>query len=169
MQELFNQLGIDWKLLLSQAVNFILLLLVLTFLIYKPLLRIMKERKVKIELGMRGAEEAALRIAQAEKIKKEKIAEAEKQAVSIIKDAEESALKAKEQIAVEAREKSDTIISDAAQVAERRRIEQLQKLLGEAKQLIKEAITRTVYMKPAQVDEKLIEQALSKIKKEKSL
>lgn len=167
MPELLRQLGIDWKLLLSQAVNFILLLAILTFFVYRPLLKMMRERREKIELGMRGAEEAELRITQAEKIKEEKISQAEKQALSIIKSAEQSAGKVKEQMLADARIKSAALIKDATEVSERRRIEALQNLLSEAKSLVKEAIVKTISLSPEQIDEKLIAQALNKIKKEK--
>ncbi|TSC75314.1 MAG: F-type H+-transporting ATPase subunit b [Parcubacteria group bacterium Gr01-1014_30] len=164
MSELLHQLGIDWKLLLSQAVNFLVLLAVLTFFLYRPLLRIMRERRQKIELGMRGAEEAEHIIAQAEDTKKQKIAAAEGQALSIISSAEKEALKQKEQLILEARSKSDALLEEAADVAERRLIEQLSSLLADAKQLIKDAIVKTVSLRPDQVDEKLIDQAVHQIK-----
>src|SRR3989339_692771 len=54
--ELLFQLGINWKLFLSQVVNFFILLLVLTFFVYKPLIRIIKERSKKIKEGLEKAE-----------------------------------------------------------------------------------------------------------------
>ena len=51
MSELLSQLGIDPKLLLSQGVNFGLVIIILTFLVYKPLVKILNERKQKIEFG----------------------------------------------------------------------------------------------------------------------
>lgn len=169
MQELFYQLGVDWKLLLSQSVNFLLLLAVLTFLFYRPLLKMMKERREKIEMGMKGAKEAEKIIVQAQTIKEKKIASAEASAVNIIKKAESEAGKVKEGILVEAREKSDTILKEAADVAQRREREELARLLVQAKSLVKEAIVKAVSLKPEQVDEKLISQALNKIKEEKGL
>ena len=50
--QLLSQLGIDWKLFLSQAVNFFILLLVLTFFVYKPLIKIVKERNKRIKEGL---------------------------------------------------------------------------------------------------------------------
>ena len=169
MPELLYQLGIDWKLLLSQAVNFILLLALLTFLLFRPLLKIMRERKEKIDLGIRGAEEVEFRIAQADKIKEKKITAAESQALSIIKYAEKTAQKTKEQILFEARQKSDILLKEASEISERQRIASLQNLLAEAKSLVKEAIVRTVALGPEQVDEKLVKEAVRKIKEEKSL
>lgn len=58
MSELFAAFGVDWKLLLIQAVNFGLLLSVLTYFLYKPVLRIIDERQRKIAEGVKTAEEA---------------------------------------------------------------------------------------------------------------
>ena len=55
MEQLFSQLGIDWHLLLSQAVNFFLLLIVLRVFAYKPLLAFLHERRRKIEEGLAKA------------------------------------------------------------------------------------------------------------------
>ena len=51
--ELLFQLGINWKLFLSQAVNFFILLGVLTFFVYKPLIKVIKERNQKISEGLK--------------------------------------------------------------------------------------------------------------------
>lgn len=58
MQELFETFGINWKLLLIQAVNFGLLLLVLWYFLYRPVLRMIDERREKIAEGVRNAEAA---------------------------------------------------------------------------------------------------------------
>ncbi len=59
MNDLFEQLGINWKLFLSQTVNFFILLFVLKVFVYKPLLAIIKERSKKIKEGLEKAEEAS--------------------------------------------------------------------------------------------------------------
>ena len=69
MNELFSQLGIDPKLLLAQGVNFVILLVVLTKFVYKPLMKMVEERRKKIELGIKGGEKAEQIIKQAEQEK----------------------------------------------------------------------------------------------------
>ena len=69
MSELFSQLGIDWKLLLAQGVNFVILLVVLTKFVYKPLMKMVEARRQKIELGIRGGEMAEKIIKTAEEEK----------------------------------------------------------------------------------------------------
>ena len=47
--ELFGKLGIEWKLLLAQGLNFILLLIILRKFLYKPILKMLDERRAKAE------------------------------------------------------------------------------------------------------------------------
>ena len=91
MQQLLSQLGIDWHLLLSQAVNFLVLLIVLRFFLYKPLLKLLADRKKKIEEGVEKAKMADVRLLEANETSKEKIREAEKQAIGIIQKTENDA------------------------------------------------------------------------------
>ena len=48
MDQLFAAFGINWELLAMQAANFGLLLLVLWYFLYRPVLRIIDERRTKI-------------------------------------------------------------------------------------------------------------------------
>lgn len=77
--ELLAKFGIDVRLLIAQAVNFLLLLGILTWAVYRPLLRIMNERSRKIQAALDDAkaietERAALaahRAAELAKVKAE--------------------------------------------------------------------------------------------------
>src|ERR1700678_2255452 len=91
MSQLLSQLGIDWHLLLSQVINFFLLLLVLWYFIYKPLLKLLHDRKDKIEQGIVKAEEADRRLIEVDEIGKGKIKEAEGMAMNILKKTESDA------------------------------------------------------------------------------
>ena len=89
--ELLFQLGINWKLFLSQAINFFILLVVLTFFVYKPLIKVIKERNQKIKTGLDKAEEATARLKEIDNIGKEKIKEAEQKGIEMIKETENRA------------------------------------------------------------------------------
>lgn len=49
-------LGIDLKLLIAQAVNFVILLLVLRKFLYGPIVKMLCDRKEKVEQGIKDAE-----------------------------------------------------------------------------------------------------------------
>src|SRR3990167_8274979 len=55
--------GIDWQLLIAQGVNFLILAGLLTWLLYKPVLRIVKERQAFVAKGVEDAERAAKKLA----------------------------------------------------------------------------------------------------------
>lgn len=57
--ELLAKLGVDWKLLLAQVANFTILLSVLTFFVYRPLLRVIDERRERIRKSMDDAGQIA--------------------------------------------------------------------------------------------------------------
>jgi len=164
MSELFSQLGIDWKLLLAQGVNFVILLFVLTKFVYKPLMKMVEERKKKIELGIKGGEKAEHIIKEAEEEKVGIIREADTQAIGIISEAEHTAQKKAQEIGLQADKKARGILREAMLMAERKEKEEMEKVSAEAKKLVKEAIIKTVQLKPEQVDEKLIEEAVTGLK-----
>src|SRR3990167_77286 len=89
MSELFAAFGIDWKLLIVQAINFALLLTLLTYLLYKPILRLIDERREKV--GDAGRESEAM-VAAARSRADEKgveiVRSAEQRAAALVKDAE---------------------------------------------------------------------------------
>lgn len=53
--ELLSKLGIDWKLLIAQIVNFTILLGVLTYFVYRPLLNLLDARRERIRKAMEDA------------------------------------------------------------------------------------------------------------------
>src|SRR3989344_2351602 len=167
MSELLSQLGINGKLLLSQGVNFFIVLAVVTVFVYRPLLKVLNERKGKIELGLKGAREAEKRLAEIEEIKAEKIRESEKKAVLLLKQAEEKAGVRGEEILGEAEKRADELLEKAGKVEEQRRIEALTRISEESKDIIKKALAKMVELKPGAIDEALIEEVSGEIKKQR--
>lgn len=164
MSELFSQLGVDWKLLISQAANFFILLAALTFLIYRPLARVMEERRKKIEFGIEGAGKAEEKLKEAEKIKEEKVSEGERAALKIIGGAEGDAKKRFSAIVAEAEKKAEDVLKESAVIAEHQKQEAMQKLMQEAGMLVRESIGKAVSERPESVDEKLVQGAVAAIK-----
>ena len=62
MEEIVKVFGIRWELVVIQAVNFGLLLLILWWFLYRPLVAIMAKRQQVIEQGVRDAEVAKERL-----------------------------------------------------------------------------------------------------------
>ncbi|MBI2593944.1 F0F1 ATP synthase subunit B, partial [Candidatus Daviesbacteria bacterium] len=64
MEKILSDFGVQPVLLLAQIVNFLVLLWILNKLLYKPVLKVLEERKAKIEKGLKNAEEIEKRLAQ---------------------------------------------------------------------------------------------------------
>ena len=165
MNQLFEQLGIDWKLFLSQVVNFFVLLAVLTFFMYKPLIKIIKERNQKIKEGLAKAEEADLRLKDIDNIGKEKIKEAEQQSINILKNAEERAKILDRDLQKKAEERQKETLELIKRNALMAQEEANKKVLAQSAELVKKAIVKTVELSPEKIDEALIKKAVSEINK----
>ncbi len=59
MQEIIHAFGIDWRLIVIQIFNFGLLVGVLWYFLYTPILNLLSEREEKIKKGIDDAENAA--------------------------------------------------------------------------------------------------------------
>jgi len=166
MNQLIFQLGIDWKLFLSQAVNFFILLLVLTFFVYKPIIKIIKQRNAKLKEGLDKAEEADVRLKEIDVIGKGKIKEAEQKGIEMIK-ATESKAKALDKENQEKLEKKQQEAAELLKLSIKKQQEEAKELvLKNAIDLVKKTLIKTVEMKPADVDEALIKKAATEIKNE---
>jgi F-type H+-transporting ATPase subunit b len=166
MSQLFSQLGIDWHLLLSQAVNFLILLVVLRMVAYKPLLKLLHDRRMKIEEGITKAKEADTRLREVEEIGKGKIHEAEAKSLAILKKTEGDARVLEEKLLAEAKRKEAEEIKNAEAV--RRAEEEVSRraMEKEAAALVRAALVKTVELAPNAIDDALIARA---IKESKSL
>lgn len=106
------KLGVDWKLLLAQVVNFLVLLWVLRRFAYRPMLEFLEKRTEKIESGLRDAKLAAEKLAEIEAKEREVLDEARKESVAMIARARESAEKTAEKIMIESREESERVLNE---------------------------------------------------------
>lgn len=85
--EVLHKLGIDWKLLIAQGVNFLILLYILKRFVYKPMLAFLDDRAGKIEAGLQNAEAATKKLEAAEQEQKSVLDDAQKQARAIVEEA----------------------------------------------------------------------------------
>jgi len=145
MSQLFAAFGIDWRLLLIQALNFGLLLVVLSYYLYKPILKIIDERREKIAEGVRTAEAAARRLAEAKEEGDKQIGEAAREAQSLVAQARASAEERKTGIIAEAEARAHAMLKDAeARIAEgeRQAFQKSERDIAKAAMLAAEKILR---------------------------
>jgi F-type H+-transporting ATPase subunit b len=116
-----DALGINLGYLISQIVNFILLAVLLYFVAYKPILRMLDERSAKIQKGLQDAEVASQRAAEMEQEYEKRIAEARRDGQEIVAQATQMSEKARQDILEQAREEARAQIDRAREEISRER------------------------------------------------
>ena len=84
MGELINTFQIDWKLIIAQLINFLIVLGVLYKFAYKPVLAMLNDRSEKIDQSLKDAKKIEEKLAATEADHKEVIATARREASIII-------------------------------------------------------------------------------------
>lgn len=161
MNEFLDQFGIDWKLLLSQFVNFSLILIILRVFAYKPLLKILKERKEKIEEGLAKAEQSALRLKEVDQIAKQRLKETDEECIVLLSQTDIKKKKLETELVSKIKQKEEELLKKTEVMAENQKKEIYEKLQKEAGEVIRSAISKAIEIEPEQVDEKLIKKAAS--------
>lgn len=90
--------------ILFQIINFSVVAGALTYLLYKPVQKIMSERAARIEEGQKAAEKALTEQQQAEELTKTSKKTAEKEAATIIAEAKKTADRLSQEIQVKTQE-----------------------------------------------------------------
>lgn len=113
MEELIIKLGIDWKLLIAQIVNFGLLMFLLYKFAYGPMIKFLDKRSKKIADGILNAEEMDKRKDEIEEHGRKIAEKAQEKANELLKESKELAEKEHNIAIEEAREKVKKVIEDA--------------------------------------------------------
>ncbi|HEY4487394.1 MAG TPA: F0F1 ATP synthase subunit B [Candidatus Paceibacterota bacterium] len=121
MSDLFSAFGVKWELLLIQAVNFGLLLTALTYFLYKPILKIIDERREKIAESVRVAEAAQRRLEEAKEKGDKMVGDAAKHAESLVASARMKAETTGSEMMKEAQARADQMMVEARARAEEER------------------------------------------------
>lgn len=118
-----ENLGIQPIQLLAQAINFLLLLYILKKYLYKPILKILDNRKKKIEEGLEYTEKTKIEFEKSEKIKQEMIEEAKQEAQKLLTEAKKSVKKQQVLILEDAEAQAKVLLNKAKKDIDVQRIE----------------------------------------------
>lgn len=117
----FDALGINLPTLIAFVVNFGLLLLILWATLYKPVLKVLDERRRRIEEGLTAADRAAESARESDVRVQEQIRQAQLQGQEIVANAQQIALRVQE----EARRDAETQAAEIARKSQRESQQQL--------------------------------------------
>lgn len=135
-----DALGISGGLLVSQIVNFLLLMVILRMVLYRPVLNMLEARRERIAQSMKDAERASAAAGEAEQEKAKVLEEARREAQEIRAQANRDA----EKIAQEVRSRAETESGEIRMKAQAEAQAQLDTALADAnKQIADLAILAT--------------------------
>lgn len=109
--EFLEKFGVDPLLLLAQIVNFTILLLLLKLFLYKPILKILEERKKKVEHSIKSAEAIERKLAKVEEEQQKFLDQAKNEANKIIAEAKSEAKELTEKTITQTRQTAEEILT----------------------------------------------------------
>jgi F-type H+-transporting ATPase subunit b len=116
--EILKEFGVQPILLLAQVVNFLVLIWLLKRFLYKPVLKVLEERKKQIETSVLKAEEINLRLTEIDSKQNQILKSAHLQASKIIEDAKINAREISEKMITDTKIEAENIILTAAKQAQ---------------------------------------------------
>lgn len=127
MEQIATAFGVNWKLIVIQAVNFSLLLFLLHRFLYRPMLAMIDTRRAKIENAIHNAEQAEIELGEAGAEKARILREATAKGDALIDAAKKRAEAEERTMLKEAHRKAVHVLNDAERRALREHAEMLEK------------------------------------------
>lgn len=163
--EILELFGIDWKLMLAQLFNFLIVVGVLWFFALKPLTKTMQSRNEEITKGLEDAKKSADRLEKVEVDVKDKLNEAKAEAANILekakKQAEESknanVAKTKEEVEILIKKAKEQIASEKDSMVSEVKKEVAEMVVVALEKILSEGISK-------EVDKKYIDKVLKDLK-----
>jgi len=157
-----TDLGINLPVLIIQLVNFTFLFIVLKMFVYKPILKMLDERRERIREGLNAADRGRERAAEAERQAQEQIEAARREGQTIIQNAQQIAQRLQEDGRQQAQQQAEALLERARSEIQLERdnaISELRKefadlTISAAEKVIGQSLDRGAH-------QRLIEQALA--------
>jgi F-type H+-transporting ATPase subunit b len=108
-----TDIGINLPVLIAQTVNFIVLLVVLRLVAYKPIMRLLDERARRIREGLSQAEASKERAAEADRAAREQIESARREGQQVIAQAQQVASRLQEESRQQAQAQAEALLERA--------------------------------------------------------
>lgn len=136
MEKLIETFYIDWKLLIAQGVNFLIVMAVLYYYGIRPLMKLMHERSARIDEGLKNAEIIEENMKKAEIEKQKEIKKGRKEGQQLILEAEKQAEEMRRQKIDKTKKEAEKIVNEARLEI----VNQRQKMMHEVKSELGELV-----------------------------
>ncbi|MFH1545995.1 MAG: F0F1 ATP synthase subunit B [Patescibacteria group bacterium] len=162
--EILTSLGIDPAVMLAQAVNFFALLAILSFFIYKPVLKLLDERKERIAKAEEHAQLVEDKLARVEELTQKELKKAQAKSQEIINASKESAAQQGEELIVSAKEKVGKIVEEGRAVIMKEKDDAAKQIQAEVSRIVILATEKLLNRELQSSDqEKFVEEAAIEI------
>jgi len=162
--EILTSLGIDPAVMLAQAVNFFALLAILTFFIYKPVLKLLDERKERIIKAEENAQLVEDKLARVEELTQKELHKAQEKAAEIIAASKASAAEQGEKLIENAKEKVGKIVEEGRAVIAKEKDDAARQIQAEVSKIVTLATEKLLKREVQAEDQaKFVEEAVTEI------
>ena len=155
MEELITTFHIDWKLMLAQLVNFVIVFVVLWRFALKPLMKNMSERSATIEKSLKDAEAIDQKLKATEEETRQHISEARAQAMAILNETKKQAEAKRQDMLARAKQEVEGVIRSAKEQIKQEKESMLVEARNELAHLVGLSLHKIM---GASVDKKVDEQ-----------
>ena len=154
-------ISIDPAIVGFQALNFLILLVILRAILYKPLLNLLQTREKKIKEGVENAEQAALLLKKSESEREQIVKAARAEGQSMVDAARQSGEKVRAELLAKAQEEVQHTITAGQNALETEKSKAFSEIKAAAADLILQATEKLMNEKmDAAKDGKLVKEAL---------
>jgi F-type H+-transporting ATPase subunit b len=139
LQNIARTFGVDWPHLLAQIVSFCIMCAVLYRWAYKPVLKMLEERRKVIALGQKNAEQIKAELARTEAQRQEVIQKANVEAANIIQEAQAAAARVQDRETQKAIAGAEQILAKSKEAAS----QDYERMLTELKREVGRLVVQT--------------------------
>jgi F-type H+-transporting ATPase subunit b len=129
IEDIARTFGVDWPHLIAQIISFSIVCILLQRFAYKPVLKMLEQRRQQIAQGQANAEQIKAELARTEERRKEILDQANVQANKLIEEGRAAAARVQEQETQKAIAAAEQVIVKAQQAA----VQERTRMLGELK------------------------------------
>ena len=144
MTELVHSLGIDWKVMIAQLINFAILFFVLKKFAVGPVMKMLEKREARIREQQNAGEIIAAKLGDIDRQKEDILNSARRESQKIIRDAENSAERLREEMQRSAEREAGKIIMTGKRQVEDERLKAETELKKEIGELIALSVEKAV-------------------------
>ncbi|MBT4209749.1 MAG: F0F1 ATP synthase subunit B [Candidatus Komeilibacteria bacterium] len=163
--EILELFGVDWKLLIAQLVNFLIVVGVLWFFALKPLTKTMQKRNDEISKGLSDAKSAEERLEQVEKEVKEKLIATKGDASAILEEAKKLSENTKQENLTKTKEEVAKLIEKAKEQIASEKDSMVNEIKGEVSGMVVTALEKILSQGISKdLDKKYIDKVLKDLK-----